>query len=141
MKIIFKTKDGKEFDNEFEAEYHENDLEKNKTINLTQSLILDVIKQGSFNGFNAEETVAFLIKNKKYWVGVMPEFQYYALRDIDDNCLNFDTVLIKCKDEESAKTFYKIIKKEISPESVSIEIDEGDYGTKKQKRIIRLWWD
>lgn len=140
MKTIYRTKDNKEFDTEQEAVYHEKSLQKKIEINTTQMLVFDLIKRASFNGFDGEHTVNYLIKNKDKWIGVMPEVEDYALRDIDNDSFHIDTLLIKCKDEESAKEFLKLLKKNCSPEEISVEQDTQDY-QKKAKRIIRMWWD
>lgn len=140
MKTIYRTKDNKEFDTEQEAVYHEKSLQKEVEINTTQMLVFDLIKRASFNGFDGEHTVNYLIKNKDKWVGVMPEVEDYALRDIDDDFFHIDTLLIKCKDEENAKEFLKLLKKNCSPNEISIEQDTQDYNG-KAKRIIRMWWD
>ena len=92
------------------------------------------------NGFDGEHCVNYLIKNKDKWVGVMPEVQYYALRDISGNSFHIDTIQIKCKDEETAKTFFPLLKRNLTPDEISLEVDEGDYSN-KSKRIINLWWD
>jgi hypothetical protein len=140
MKIIYKTKDNKEFETEQEAVYHEKSLEKNTSVNTTQMMVFDLIKRASFNGFDGEHTVNYLIKNKDKWIGVMPEIEDYALRDIDDDSFHIDTILIKCETPEIAKEFLPLLKRNVSPDEISVEEDSQDYN-RKSKRIIRLWWD
>ena len=140
MKKIYRTKDNKEFESEQEAVYHERSLQKNTEVNTTQMMIFDLIKRASFNGFDGEHTVNYLIKNKDKWIGVMPEVEDYALRDISEDSFHIDTLLVKCKDEETAKAFVPLLKKNCSPDEISIEVDTQDYGL-KSKRIIRMWWD
>lgn len=140
MKVIYRTKDNKEFETEQEAVYHEKSLQKEIEVNTTQMLVFDLIKRASFNGFDGEHTVAYLIKNKDKWVGVMPEIEDYALRDISNNSFHIDTLLVKCKDEGVAKEFSKLLKKNCSPDAINVEEDRHDYRG-KAKRIIRMWWD
>jgi hypothetical protein len=140
MEKIYRTKDGVEFESESDAIYHEKSLQKNTEINATQMLVFDLIKRASFNGFDGEHTVNYLTKNKDKWVGVMPEVEDYALRDIDDDSFHIDTVLVKCKNEETAKEFKDLLKRNLSPDEISLEVDTQDYNG-KAKRIIRMWWD
>lgn len=140
MKVIYRTKDDKEFDTEQEAVYHEKSLQKETEVNTAQMLVFDLVKMASFNGFDGEHCVKYLIKNKEKWAGVMPEWEDYALRDIDDNTFHMDTLLIKCKDEKSASEFLPLLKKNLNPDEASLEEDRHDY-REKSKRIIRLWWD
>lgn len=140
MKTIYRTKDNKEFETEQEAVYHEKSLQKEVEVNTTQMLVFDLIKRASFNGFDGEHTVNYLIKNKGKWVGVMPEVGDYALRDISADCFHIDTLLIKCKNAESAKEFLPLLKRNLNPDELSTEEDTQDYQG-KEKRIIRLWWD
>jgi hypothetical protein len=140
MKTIYRTKDNKEFDTEQEAVYHEKSLQKSVEVNTTQMMIFDLIKRASFNGFDGEHTVNYLIKNKDKWIGVMPEIEYYALRDIDDDMFHIDTLLIKCKDVATANKFLPLLKRNCSPDEIDTEEDKADYNG-KTKRIIRMWWD
>jgi len=140
MKTIYRTKDNKEFETEQEAVYHEKSLQKNTEVNTTQMMIFDLIKRASFNGFDGEHTVNYLIKNKDKWIGVMPEIEDYALRDISNDSFHIDTLLVKCKDEETAKEFNHLLKRNCSPDEISLEVDTQDYNG-KSKRIIRMWWD
>jgi len=140
MKKIYRTKDNKEFETEQEAIYHERSLQENTEVNTTQMMVFDLIKRASFNGFDGEHTVNYLIKNKDKWVGVMPEIEDYALRDISDDIFHIDTILVKCRDEETAKEFKLLLRKNCSPDEISLEQDGQDYNG-KSKRIIRMWWD
>ena len=140
MEIIYRTKDNKEFNIEREAVYHERSLQRETDVNTTQMMVFDLIKRSSFNGFDGEHTVNYLIKNKDKWVGVMPEVEDYALRDIEGDHFHIDTLLVKCKDEGIAKEFKVLLKKNCSPDEISIEQDSQDYNG-KSKRIIRMWWD
>lgn len=140
MKIIYKTKDDKEFEKEQDAVYHEKSLQKTKEVNTTQMMVFDLIKRASFNGFDGEHTVNYLIKNKDKWIGVMPVVKDYALRDIVGDSFHIDTLQVKCKDTETAQEFIKLLKKNCSPDEIGLEEDTQDYNG-KSKRIIRLWWD
>lgn len=140
MEKIYKTKDGKEFQTERDAVYHEKSLQKKTEINTTQSLVFDLIKRASFNGFDGEHTVNYLTKNKDKWVGVMPKVEDYALRDIDSDSFHIDTLLIKCDNSEKASEFMPLLKRNCSPDEISLEVDNQDYNG-KSKRIIRMWWD
>ena len=140
MKTIYRTKDNKEFETEREAVYHEKSLERKSDVNTTQSLIFDLIKRASFNGFDGEHTVNYLIKNKDKWIGVMPEVEDYALRDIADDSFHIDTLLIKCENQSIAREFMPLLKRNLNPDECSLIEDTQDY-REKSKRIIRLWWD
>ena len=140
MKIIYRTKDNKEFDTEKEAVYHERSLQRNTEVNTTQMIVFDLIKRASFNGFDGEHTVNYLIKNKNKWIGVMPEIEDYALRDIDDDIVHIDTLLVKCESIEVAKEFLPLLKRNLSPDEIDLIEDTQDYNG-KSKRIIRMWWD
>lgn len=140
MELIYRTKDNQVFDNERDAIYHEKTLEKNADVNVTQMLVFDLIKRASFNGFDGEKAVSYLVKNKDKWIGVMPEVEYYALRDIDDDSFNIDTLLVRCLDEDTARLFMPLLKINLSPDEINVEEFKGDYGV-KTKNIIRLWWD
>src|SRR5690606_16132735 len=119
---------------------HEKELQRNTEINTTQMLVFDLIKRASFNGFDGEHAVNYLIKNKDKWIGIMPQVQDYALRDISSDSFHIDTLLIKCKDEQTAKDFMTLLKRNLNPDECSLEIDTQDYSG-KSKRIISLWWD
>jgi hypothetical protein len=141
MKAIFRTKDGKEFDYERDAIYHEKSLEKSTEINATQSLMFDLIKRASFNGFDGEQAVKFLIRNRDLWKGVtMGNEEYYTLRDIDEDSWHADTLKVLAVDENAAQTLKKKIKASLSPDEISIEnlssSAVGDQGT-----VVRAWWD
>jgi len=140
MKTIYRTKDGEEFEKELDALYHEKSLEKKSTVNPTQMLVFDLIKRSSFNGFDGEKTVNYLVKNKENWVGVMPKVEDYALRDIDGDSFHIDTIQILCKDEESARNLLPKMKKALNADEAGLEADRHDYQNKAQ-RIIWLWWD
>lgn len=140
MKKIFRTKDGKEFEKEQDAVYHEKSLQRDVEVNTTQMLVFDLIKRASFNSFDGEHSVNYLIKNKEKWIGVMPEVEDYALRDIADDSFHIDTLLVKCKDAETAKEFSALLKRNLNPDECILEEDTQNYDG-KTKRIIRLWWD
>lgn len=124
---------------ERDAIFHERQMDKNNNINTTQMLVFDLLKRASFNGFDGEHCVKFLINNKDKWNGVMfKNNDYYALRDIDDDSLHIDTVEVLCRDEETARSFMKVLKKNLSPDDISI--DKLDYNS-KDKRRITMWWD
>ena len=130
MKVIYKTKDNKEFDNELDAIRHERDITRKTEINTTQELVFELLKRASFNGFDGEHTVSYLIKNKDKWDGVMPRIEYYALRDIEDDSFHIDTVEVKCIDDETAEVFAPMLSRNLHPQDCSID-----------GNIIRMWWD
>lgn len=130
MKVIYKTKDNKEFDNERDAVWHEKELVKDESINTTQQLVFELLKRASFNGFDGEHTVSYLVKNKDKWNGVMPKIDYYALRDIGHDMFHIDTIEVSCRSEETAETFSVLLKRNLHPQECFVD-----------KNIITLWWD
>lgn len=140
MEKIYRTIDNKEFLTEREAYYHEKSLKENLDINTTQRIVFDLLERASFNGLDGQKVVEYLMKNKDSWIGVMPEVDGYALRDICGDMFNIDTVLVKCRDEETAKTFKEHLKRNCHPDEISIEVDEHGYGS-KNKTVVRMWWD
>lgn len=132
MKVIFRTKDNKEFEDRQEAIYHEwrliEDGFKRVGISAEQSILLEVIKLCNFNGFDGTRIVEFLYKNKERWVSVIPNLDEYTLRDLPGQCMFFDTITIKPVGE--GKEFLKLIKEQIYPDEASIE-----------NGLIELWWD
>lgn len=136
MNIIYKTKDNKEFDNELDATRHERFLRQKVEINTTQMIVFDLIKRASMNALDGEHIVDYLIKNKDKWVGVMPIVEHYALRDIDDDIFHIDEIRIRCHNEESAKKFIPLLKRNLHPDEISIEDKSREFNS-----TIRLWWD
>lgn len=137
MNIVYKTKDGKEFNKEMDALNHEMSLNKNNDINATQLLVFELIKKMSFNGLDGEHVVNYLTKNKDKWTGVIFSIDSCALRDIEDDFFNADTILVYCNDNETAKSFISLLKRNLVPDEIGIE--DLDFNLKKC--VIRMWWD
>lgn len=142
MKTVYKTDDGKEFDLERDALYHEQSLRKNDEINGTQELMFQLIERASFNGFDGEKTVKFLRKNRSLWDGVtMGNDDYYTLRDIEDDSWHADTLKILAR-EGCAEELKKKVKQSLSPDEISIEpLSSSRSADSEGKKVIRAWWD
>lgn len=133
MKTIFRTSDEKEFENKRDAEYHEMNLTKKEGINHTQFLMFELIKRGNWNGFNGEEIVAYLLKNKDLWDGVILNTDYYCLRDIEDDNYFCDTLWIKTS-EDKVKDLKTKIKRNLNPDEISVQRELGCV-------YLSCWWD
>ena len=127
----------------------------------TQELQFELMKKGSFNGFDGEEVVRFFQDNPVLWQGVIFDrgssnamnghpfaecIDLIRLRDIPDDCWNADTLYITPKKGREAD-----LKERIEEKLGADEVDWmdpkgtlgllGPFSPNPLTAVLRVWWD
>ena len=133
-----------------------------KEINKIQKLNLELIRLSSFNEFDGERVVKDLENNRELWKGVVMDRADYCfhdraesdmrinlikLRDIDSNIWNVDTLFIIAEDGREDEL--ELLASTWGAEEVDWIYKKdgermlGHYNPhdKKDKLILRVWWD
>jgi hypothetical protein len=141
IKTFYKTEDGKEFDDIREAQVHEYHqiIKKNDT---PQELMFELMKLGSFNGFNGERVVEKLKERRDLWKACLMDSggDYYTIRDLP-TIWHVDTLLIRPV-EGKEDELLKWAKKNLYPDEIDWKKLQVDYrGEPIEPKQLQLWWD
>ena len=109
MKVIYKTDDGKEFEDRIQAEKYEKLTKEKLVIDRKEEVKLIPLSELK-NIFDVGSVIglSFYIKNED---GVVEEDGFYETNMIDDsghlNCSDYDHGLLEWSEED--KTYYRIV--------------------------------
>lgn len=107
-----------------------------------QELIFELIKLGSFNGFDGPHCVELLKQHRDLWdaVNMDSDGDEYLLRDLPDD-YHVDTMYIRVA-EGKEKELMKLVKEEFGADEVDWKDTRKDWqGRSLEKQTLRVWWD
>lgn len=123
-----------------------------------QEIQLELIRRTSFNAFNGERVVKWLLAHRELWEAVymdrlalmrvrrVPAAGLIKLRDLPDNYWNVDTLYILAPNADVARQMAVAIETEDWGGLVRVldereEVDDAMGGAEENVAIVSVWWD